>query len=55
MDREVFENLIKQSPRYWRLIFCYGPNVFMFDASLNEYSNLAIQIAYEFWLRSDHE
>ena len=55
MNRKEFEDLIKQSPQHRRLIFCYGPNIFAFDTSLGEYSNLAIQIAYEMWLRSDHE
>ena len=55
MHRKEFEQFIKQSPQHWRLIFSYGPNIFAFDTSLNEYSNLAIQIAYEVWLRSEHE
>ncbi len=49
MKREQFERIVKASPQYWRLIFSYGINLFLFDEHLNQYRNLAIQIAYEVW------
>lgn len=52
MNRKPFEEYIKASPNHWRLIFCYGPNLFAFDTAVNQYSNLAIQIAYEVWQQS---
>lgn len=47
MNHEQFEDFIKQSPRYTRLIFCYGPQLFIRDG--DQYRNLAIQIAWEAW------
>lgn len=49
MKREQFERIVKASPQYWRLIFSYGINLFLFDEHLDQYRNLAIQIAYEVW------
>lgn len=53
MSRKEFEETIKLSPKYWRLVFCYGAELFIFDTDLNEYRNLAIQIAYEVWCKQN--
>lgn len=53
MSRKEFEEFIIQSPQYTRLIFCYGPQLFICDD--NEYRNLAIQIAYEVWCALEYK
>lgn len=48
MDRKEFEEFVRTSPRYSRLIFCYGERLFIFEDG--EYRILAMQLAWEAWL-----
>lgn len=45
--REAFEQFIKNSPNYNRLVFIHGERLFIFEDG--QYKNLHVQLAWEVW------
>lgn len=45
--REAFEQFIKNSPNYNKLVFIHGERLFIFEDG--QYKNLHVQLAWEVW------
>lgn len=51
-SKTVFEQFIKNSPNYNKLVFIHGERLFIFEDG--QYKNLHVQLAWEVWQEKEN-